>query len=105
MAAVRRASTGSRQRGRDAVRERERVLLADDALAHDRELVAAETSHGVAVAGDRLQARRERAQQLVAAVVPEGVVDDLEVVEVEQQHGDRAALVARARERLLEALR
>ena len=40
------------QRGRDAIGELERMLLADDPLAHERELVAAETGDGVAVAGD-----------------------------------------------------
>ena len=69
-----------------------------DVLAEDRELVAAEARDRVAGAQLAVQARADRAQQLVAGVVAERVVDDLQVVEVQEQQRDPAA-VARARGR------
>ena len=63
-----------------------------DVLAEDDELVAAEARDGVARA-QRPRAARSRhgQQQLVAGVVAERVVDDLEVVEVEEEHARRSA--------------
>ena len=52
--------------------------------------------HGV------VQPRRERDEQLVAGRVAHRVVDELELVEVGEQHGDRAAVAPPARERALE---
>ena len=49
------------------------------------------------------QRRRERAEELVADAVAVDVVDALEVVDVEHQHGDRAC-VRLARERVQQAL-
>ena len=50
-----------------------------------------------------VEARGERAEQLVAGVVAERVVDQLEVVEVEEQDADRRARARRAlRERVVE---
>ena len=46
--------------------------------------------------------RRELGQQLVAAAVPERVVDGLEVVEVEQQHRDHAVGAGRPAERVVD---
>ena len=69
-------------------------------VGQDRELVAAEAGHEVAVpdrAGDPLG---DGDQQGVAGGVAEGVVDDLEVVEVdEEDRGDRLAPRAAARAR------
>ena len=58
---------------------------------HDGELVAAEPGDGVAVAQLVLQPLGEGAQQPVARLVAEGVVDLLEVVEVEEQERDGVA--------------
>jgi hypothetical protein len=55
----------------------------------DGELVAAHAGDGVALAQDRAQPRRDRAQQLVAEAVAEGVVDVLEPVEIEEHHRQR----------------
>ncbi len=56
---------------------------------HDDELVATEPGEHVVVADDAAQAAGHRAQQLVADAVAEAVVHDLEVVEVDEQHGNR----------------
>ena len=74
--------------------------LADQPLRHrlgtlqvgrigrqDRELIAAETSHEVAVAHRRRDPLGDRDQKRVAGRVAERVVDDLEVVEVDEQDG------------------
>ena len=54
---------------------------------HDGELVAAHPRHDVGGADRAAQQSRDRDEELVAGVVPERVVDLLEVVEVEQQQG------------------
>ena len=47
---------------------------------------------------------RELAEQLVAALVAERVVDELEAVDVEHEHGDRAAVARGERERVVDAV-
>ena len=77
--------------GRDAVGDRHRLVLVGEAVDQDPELVAAEAGDDVAGAQVGAQPRRHRAQQLVAGVVAEAVVDQLEVVEVEEEDPDRRA--------------
>lgn len=57
-----------------------------------REFVAAEPRHGVGLAHAGADAARRLHQQDVALVVAERVVDLLEVVEVDEQHGQAGAL-------------
>ena len=52
-----------------------------------RELVAAEAREHVALAQRRLQPVAGLAQQRVAGLVPVPVVDELEAVDVDEQHG------------------
>ena len=61
--------------------------LAVGGRQQDRELVAAEPGHEVGLAQRPAQHDRRRHDELVAGVVAAGVVDLLEVVEVEQQQG------------------
>ena len=69
-----------------------------DVLAQDRELVAAEAGHRLVAADSAWRSRSATAsEQLVAGRVAEAVVDDLEAVEVDEQHGDAAAAAARMR--------
>ena len=77
--------------GGDAVGDRHRLVLVGEAVDEDAELVAAEAGDDVAGAQVGAQPRRDRAQQLVAGVVAEAVVDQLEVVEVEEEDPDRRA--------------
>ena len=92
--------------GGDPVGDRDRLVLVGEAVDQDAELVAAEAGDDVAGAQVGAQPRRDRPQQLVAGVVAEAVVDQLEVVEVEEEDADRRAgrgaapqRVARARRR------
>ena len=55
----------------------------------DGEFVAAEARHGVAVAHMALQAPADLLEQQVAGLVAAGVVDFLEVVEVDEQQRQR----------------
>ncbi len=48
--------------------------------------------------------QRDLAEQLVAALVAERVVDELEAVDVEHEHGDRAAVARGERERVVHAV-
>ena len=67
------------------------------------ELVAAEPGHACRRCGRVALSRSATAtQQCVAGVVAEGVVDRLEVVEVEKQHGQRAERAAVQLERVAE---
>src|SRR5438477_8894361 len=52
----------------------------------DDELVAAETRDDVAVAKRRLEPRRDLDEERIATRVAEGVVDLLELVEVDEHH-------------------
>ena len=65
-------------------RERAQVGLV---LGQDRELVAAEPGDQVVVADEAADPLGDRDEQRVAGGVAEGVVDDLEVVEVDEQDG------------------
>ena len=57
-----------------------------DVVAQHHELVAAEAGDGVARPHERAQALGRLDEQLVADLVAQAVVDDLEAVEVEEQH-------------------
>ena len=65
---------------------RQRVLLAAQVLAQQHELVAAEARRRVARPQHAAQPLGDRQQELVAGRVARAVVDDLEVVEVEEEH-------------------
>ena len=78
---------------------RKRELCGDD-----DELVAAEAPDRVGLAHDRVEPRGDRAQQIVAGGVAQRVVDRLEVVEIDEQRGDRRLLAAGADQHLLEAV-
>ena len=88
--------------GGDALGDRHRLVLVGEAVDQDPELVAAEAGDGVARAQVGAQPRRHRPQQLVAGVVAEAVVDQLEAVEVEEEDPDRRAGAVRASQRVAE---
>ncbi len=64
---------------------------AGDVPAEDGEFVAGETGDGVVRADGVLEPGRDCAQELVAGVVAEGVVDGFEAVEVDEQDADAGA--------------
>ena len=88
--------------GGDAIGDRDRLVLVGEAVDEDAELVAAEAGDDVAGPQVGAQPRRDRPQQLVAGVVADAVVDQLEVVEVEEEDPDRRARDGAARERVAE---
>ena len=92
------------QRGEHALGDDRRLARVGDVLEQHGELVAAHARDGVARAQRRVEPQRDGLQQLVAGLVAERVVDDLEAVEVEEQHGGAGprAAAARAPQRLLE---
>ena len=63
-----------------------------EAFAKHDELVPAEAGEGIAWLAGCFQQERHRREDLVADVVSERVVDDLELVEVEQDYADATAL-------------
>ena len=79
------------ERDADPRRDRERLTFAGDVGEQHGELVAAEPGDDAALRQHLLDARADHAQQRVAGLVPERVVDLLEPVEVDQQHGGAAA--------------
>ena len=90
--------------GDDPLGDGDRVTFSRDALEDERELVAAEPRNGVARAHRLVQPGRDRHQQLVAGGVAEGVVHQLEVVDVHQHDGDLRSGPRRPRERLAQAI-
>ena len=64
--------------------------LARDVLAEDHELIAAQPCDGVACPEAVHEPARHLEQELVSGVVAEGVVDELEVVEIHEQHRSAA---------------
>ena len=64
-----------------------------DARQHDRELVAAQPGDDVLRAHGMPQPAGDGDEQRVADGVAERVVDDLEVVDVDEQHAERAGAV------------
>ena len=112
----RRVGVAARQRDADAAadvdlaaRHRERLGERGQDAARDDlgaagvavgqvggELVAAEAREHVALAQRRLQATRGLAQQRVAGLVAVAVVDELEAIDVDEQHGARAPRRRRA---------
>ncbi len=65
-----------------------------DARQENGELVAAEAGDQVAAAHRPRQAPRDFPQERIARIVSERVVDVLEMVEVEHQHGAHSAVLA-----------
>jgi len=71
------------------------IFRCGQVAQHDDELVAAEAAEQVVVAQALVQARGGRLEQRIAGGVAEGVVDGLEAVQVDEQHRQRAAAIAR----------
>src|SRR3954452_454770 len=84
--------------------DRAGAALALEVLTEDDELVAAEAGDRVRGPQRVLEAPGDVAQEAVAGGVAERVVDELEAVEVHEQHGDVAGLAARAYQGVPEAV-
>ena len=86
-------------RGGEPVGDAADVVEVLDALEQDHELVAAEAGDHVVGAQLVGEALGDGDQQLVTGAVAERVVDDLEVVDVGEHHGDLAAQLGLALDR------
>jgi hypothetical protein len=94
------------QRRQDALGDHRRLAGVADVVEQERELVAAQARDRVVGTQCRKQPLGDGLEQLVADVVAQRVVDDLEAVEVEEQHRGAAVgvMAARAADRLVEAV-
>src|ERR1700674_2325456 len=63
-------------------------------LSNDSEFVAADPGDGVYIAHGCEQSLRDGAEQLITDFVPMGIIDDLEPVQVDEEHGDATATPA-----------
>ncbi len=78
--------------------------LVGRALAQHAELVAAEPGDDLALADDVVEPGRDDRQQLVPPVVAERVVDLLEPLEIDEEHGQSLLLAILGLQRLVEPL-
>ena len=85
---------GRTERVDQAVHEGHDVAEIGDVDQRDSKLVAAEPRDQVAVPQARLDAGADLAQHRVASAVLGGIVDFLELVDVEEDHRDMACLRA-----------
>jgi hypothetical protein len=81
-----------------------RLLDVLDVLEQQCELVPAESRGGVACAHARGEAHRHGREHLVAGGVTEAVVDGLEVVQIQEDHGNAALLAPAPGDRMAHAL-
>ena len=89
-------ASGGTQGDRDPIGDLVGVRGIGDVLEQERELVAAEAGHRVAGADRRAQPLADLLEHAVARLVPEAVVDRLEVVEVHEQDDHARGAAGRA---------
>lgn len=68
-------------------------------LQHHDEFIPAHAHHEVLRADRRLNALGDRPQELVSGLMPPRIIDILEPIEVEKEHGQRRPLVSRGLDR------
>ena len=95
---------GPRELAQDLVGHDARALRPLEVRQDHHELVAALAGDGVHLAHAGAQAPRHVLQDVVAGVVAQRVVEELEAVEVEEEHRHVALLAARLHDRLVEAV-
>ena len=87
---------------RDPICDRDRFRAVVEPVEQHRELVATQAGEHVGAAHQRLHAVGDLDEQLVAGAVPERVVHDLEVIDVEVQDADHASVPTRGGDGSLE---
>jgi hypothetical protein len=73
-------------------------------IDQDHEFIASEAGRGVDRAHRTLEALRHLTQEIIAGAVAEGVVDELEAVEIHHQQPELVSLTVRLRDRLGDAI-
>jgi hypothetical protein len=91
-------------RGEELARGDGDLLRIRHLLQEHHEFVAAQARDDIARAQAVLETRAHFLQQLVSRFVPQGVVDDLEAVEVDEHHGKAAAVALRHLDLVVEEL-
>ena len=94
---------GLQQHGADLLGDGKRVSVVRNAVQHHHELIATQPRHHVRLADAATYALADFAQQQVAQVVAVAVVDALEAVQVEVQHGQPKVFALRGRQRLFQS--
>jgi hypothetical protein len=92
------------KRGADAASETHGVLGRLKVFGHDGELIAAKTADKIRLAYALPEPRRNLGQERIAGGVPERVVDVLEAIEIEGEHGHQMAVASRPRHGAFEML-
>ena len=87
----------------DAMGQQRGLFRARHLALHDGEFIAARPRHGVALAHAVAQALGDRAQQFVADMMAERIVDLFEAIKIETEHR-KAALAPGAGDRFLDFL-
>jgi hypothetical protein len=88
----------------DAFGQGARLVRPGEPHLQNREFVAAKARDHVGGAHARAQALRHRLQKPVAGGVPQGVVDVLELIEIEIKNGDYFRIPAHAQQGFVQAL-
>jgi hypothetical protein len=91
------------QRPDQLVREHRRALVAFQVPRNHQELVSTEAPERVLPPADFLQALRHQLQQFVARSMAQRVVHALELVEIDEQHGDHFPRATGDTDRLFQA--
>ena len=101
---ARESTNGSTNACGGALGQLDRLALVAEVFAQHHELVAAEAGDGVLAADARGESPAHRGQELVAGLVAEPVVHQLEAVEVDEEHRDHGVVVGvgEAGERVLD---
>src|SRR5262249_29070474 len=86
------------QSAQHTARDQADPLVVGGVAQQDRELVAAEPCNQVSTACHAFDALGGRAQDQIPGFMAKGIVDELEIVEIEQQERDRLGFRARLRD-------
>ena len=97
-------STGSHSVGDQPLRKRLGILPSPRLRLNDGELVSSQAGNGVVLTNGFAHATRDFAQQGISRRVSQGIVHQLEVVEVDAQKRQVAPGSPRRRKRLLQAV-
>ena len=83
--------------------QRSRLLIRQPRQQHG-ELIAADPCQRVAIANAALKTLPHELQRDIAHLVPEGVIDRLEAIEVQHEHGEHGAVAPRMPHGLMQAI-